>query len=98
MNPGQTIRARAERKAGDRVSPDLLTLVEIKGLRSAGQTLREISARVDLPEADCKAALDALIEQGRASPAHPRGRGLKREPTFKRGPSGRVLILRSASA
>jgi hypothetical protein len=74
------------------MNADLLNRVEFRGLRASGQTIREIAARTLLSETDCRAALDVLVAQGRASSAHPRGRGLKREPTFKRGPSGMQLL------
>lgn len=76
---------------------DLLTRVEMHGLRAAGQTVPEIARRTQLSEADCADALKALVDQGRASSAYPRGRGLRREPTFKRGPSGIALLARGAA-
>lgn len=74
------------------MSHDPFDYVEAKGLRSSGQTISEIAARCGLPEKDVTWIVEVLVSKGRASPAHPRGRGLKRKPTFKRGPSGLQLL------
>lgn len=74
------------------IDPTLVDAIERRGLVSRGLTVAEIAARAQVPVAVCEAAVRVLVAAGRASPAHPRGRGLWREPTFKRGPSGMQLL------
>lgn len=73
---------------------ELVATVERRGLVSRGLTVAEIAARAGIAPEDCSRALQVLVAEKRATRSHPRGRGLKRQPTYRRGPPALDFLSR----